>query len=89
MVNKMTYIHDNRTGEIRTVTEFEDHIWDEMIDGVWEDDFSNYLADYWTMAEVFSFDIDKKKQVEDNFCKFVIEEIMTGNSENFSVVDIS
>ncbi len=89
MVNKMTYIHDNQTGEIRTVAEFEDYVWNEMIDGAWEDDFSNYLGDYWTMTEVFSFDSDKKKQVEDNFCKFVIEEIMSGNNEDFSVVDIS
>ena len=89
MVNKMTYIHDNRTGEIRTVAEFEDYVWDEMINGVWENDFCDYLEMYWNMAEIFSFNVDMKKQVEDSFCKFVMEEIMTGNSENFSVVDIS
>lgn len=89
MVNKMTYIHDNRTGEIRTVAEFEDYIWENSINGDWEDDFCDYLEMCWNMAEVFSFEAITKQQVMDDFCKFVMEEIMTGNSENFSVVDIS
>lgn len=89
MVNKMTYIHDNRTGEIRTVAEFEDYIWENSINGDWEDDFCDYLEMHWNMAEVFSFDAITAQQVMDDFCKFVMEEIMTGNSKNFSVVDIS
>lgn len=89
MVNKMTYIQDNQTGEIRTVAEFEDYVWDDSINGDWEMDFCDYLSLYWNMAEVFSFDEIMAQRVMDEFCKFVMTEIMTGNSERFSVVDIS
>ena len=85
----MTYIHDNRTGEIRTVAEFVDYIWENSINGDWEYDFCDFLEMHWNMAEVFSFDAITAQQVMDEFCKFVMEEIMTGNSKNFSVVDIS
>lgn len=89
MVNKMTYIHDNRTGEIRTITEFEDYVWENNIDGDWEENFCDYLKKYWNAAEIFSFDEVMAMQVMDEFCKSVMEEIMTGKNENFSVVEIS